>query len=62
VVVSKYFRGQLGAPERETSVRQVIGRVVDTLTDWGTQMRYFATQADADSVRWGWAMRTWARC
>jgi ribonucleoside-diphosphate reductase alpha chain len=51
VVVSKYFRGQLGTPERETSVRQVIGRVVDTLTDWGTQMRYFATQADADAFR-----------
>jgi ribonucleoside-diphosphate reductase alpha chain len=51
VVVSKYFRGQLGAPERETSVRQVIGRVVDTLTAWGKQMRYFATQADADAFR-----------
>jgi hypothetical protein len=51
VVVSKYFRGQLGTPERETSVRQVIGRVVDTLTEWGTQMRYFATQADADAFR-----------
>jgi ribonucleoside-diphosphate reductase alpha chain len=51
VVVSKYFRGQLGTPERETSVRQVIGRVVDTLTDWGKQMRYFATDADADAFR-----------
>jgi ribonucleoside-diphosphate reductase alpha chain len=51
VVVSKYFRGQLGTPERETSVRQVIGRVVDTLTEWGKQMRYFATQADADAFR-----------
>jgi hypothetical protein len=51
VVVSKYFRGQLGTPERETSVRQVIGRVVDTLTEWGKQMRYFATDADADAFR-----------
>jgi ribonucleoside-diphosphate reductase alpha chain len=51
VVVSKYFRGQLGTPERETSVRQVIGRVVDTLTEWGKQMHYFATEADADAFR-----------
>ena len=32
VVVSKYFRGHLGTPERETSVRQLIDRVVDTIT------------------------------
>ncbi|BCW94840.1 MAG: hypothetical protein KatS3mg018_0322 [Fimbriimonadales bacterium] len=51
VVVSKYFRGQIGTPERETSVRQVIGRVVDTLTDWGRQMRYFASDEDADAFR-----------
>ncbi|MCS7209373.1 MAG: hypothetical protein NZ874_07360, partial [Fimbriimonadales bacterium] len=51
VVVSKYFRGQLGTPERETSVKQVIGRVVDTLTEWGRQMNYFATPADADAFR-----------
>ncbi len=51
VVVSKYFRGQLGAPERETSVRQVIVRVVDTLTEWGRQLNYFATPADADAFR-----------
>ncbi len=34
IVVSKYFRGQLGTPEREHSVRQLIGRVVDTITGW----------------------------
>ncbi|MGQ9657637.1 MAG: vitamin B12-dependent ribonucleotide reductase [Fimbriimonadales bacterium] len=51
VVVSKYFRGQMGTPERETSVRQLIGRVVDTLTAWGQQMRYFATDADAETFR-----------
>lgn len=51
VVVSKYFRGQLGTPERETSVKQVIGRVVDTLTEWGRQMHYFATEADAAAFR-----------
>ena len=35
VVVSKYFRGPLGSPQREHSVRQMIGRVVDTITGWG---------------------------
>ena len=34
IVVSKYFRGQLKSPERERSVRQLIGRVVDTITRW----------------------------
>src|SRR6478609_9901573 len=34
IVVSKYFRGQIGAPERERSVKQLIGRVVDTITEW----------------------------
>ncbi len=47
VVVSKYFRGQLGAPDRERSVRQLIGRVVDTLTGWGRQGGYFAAEEDA---------------
>ncbi|HEX6904725.1 MAG TPA: vitamin B12-dependent ribonucleotide reductase [Thermoanaerobaculia bacterium] len=49
VVVSKYFRGQLGAPDRERSVRQLIGRVADTLTGWGRQGGYFASEADADT-------------
>jgi ribonucleoside-diphosphate reductase alpha chain len=47
VVVSKYFRGPLGTPQRETSVRQMIGRVVDTITGWGMKDGYFATEADA---------------
>ncbi len=42
IVVSKYFRGQLGTSERESSVRQLIGRVVDTITRWGREMAYFA--------------------
>src|ERR1700758_3183959 len=46
VVVSKYFRGQLGTPRRETSVRQLISRVVDTITGWGQKQGYFA---DADA-------------
>src|SRR5882724_12014094 len=47
VVVSKYFRGPLGTPQRERSVRQLIGRVVDTIRSWGVAQGYFATPADA---------------
>ncbi len=43
VVVSKYFRGPLGTPRRETSVRQLISRVVDTITGWGEKQGYFAS-------------------
>ncbi len=46
IVVSKYFRGQIGTPERERSVRQLIGRVVDTITEWGRSNRYFASDED----------------
>jgi ribonucleoside-diphosphate reductase alpha chain len=34
IVVSKYFRGHVGSPDRERSVKQLIGRVVNTITDW----------------------------
>jgi ribonucleoside-diphosphate reductase alpha chain len=51
VVVSKYFRGHLGTPERETSVRQLIGRVVRTITGWGREGGYFASEADGDTFR-----------
>jgi len=44
IVVSKYFRGQMGAPEREHSVRQLIGRVVDTITRWAKEQNYFASE------------------
>ena len=47
VVVSKYFRGTLGTPERETSVRQLISRVVQTLGHWGRAQLFFATEDDA---------------
>ncbi len=47
VVVSKYFRGHIGTPERERSVRQLIGRVADTIADWGRKMDYFASEDDA---------------
>src|SRR4051812_25683853 len=44
IVVSKYFRGQMGAPERERSVKQLIGRVVDTITMWARAQKYFASE------------------
>jgi len=47
VVVSKYFRGHLGTPDRETSVRQLIGRVVGKIRAWGEEGGYFATEEDA---------------
>jgi ribonucleoside-diphosphate reductase alpha chain len=43
IVVSKYFRGHVGSPDREQSVKQLIGRVVDTITDWARKQRYFAS-------------------
>ena len=46
IVVSKYFRGQLGAPDRERSVRQLIGRVVDTIVGWAGAQGYFASADD----------------
>jgi ribonucleoside-diphosphate reductase alpha chain len=49
VVVSKYFRGPLGSSQRENSVRQMIGRVVDTITAWGRKDGYFASNDDAQS-------------
>ena len=49
VVASKYFRGQMGTAQRERSVRQLIGRVVDTLTVWGQRGGYFASTEEADT-------------
>jgi len=49
VVVSKYFRGQLDTDERETSVRQLISRVADTMLGWGRQGGYFASDDDAET-------------
>src|SRR6267378_2195079 len=47
VVAQKYFRGGLGSPERETSVKQLINRVVETLASWGRADGYFASEEDA---------------
>ena len=46
IVVSKYFRGVLGTSARERSVKQLVGRVVDTITAWARERRYFASDAD----------------
>jgi ribonucleoside-diphosphate reductase alpha chain len=46
IVVSKYFRGQVGTPERERSVKQLVGRVVDTITRWAREQGYFASEDD----------------
>jgi ribonucleoside-diphosphate reductase alpha chain len=51
VVVSKYFRGHIGTPEREHSVRQLIGRVVGRIHDWGVESGYFRASRDAESFR-----------
>jgi ribonucleoside-diphosphate reductase alpha chain len=47
IVAQKYFRGPLGSPERESSVRQLVSRVVDTIRGWGQKNGYFATEQDA---------------
>jgi ribonucleoside-diphosphate reductase alpha chain len=46
IVVSKYFRGTIGTPQRERSVKQLIGRVVDTITGWARKQKYFACEDD----------------
>ncbi|MBX7164847.1 MAG: vitamin B12-dependent ribonucleotide reductase [Pirellulales bacterium] len=48
VVVSKYFYGEVGTPQRERSVRQLIHRVTRTIADWGVQDGYFATPDDGE--------------
>src|SRR5438552_13051926 len=44
IVVAKYFRGQMGSLDREYSVKQLIGRVVDTITMWARDQHYFASE------------------
>jgi ribonucleoside-diphosphate reductase alpha chain len=48
IVASKYLHGQLDTPERETGVRQLVERVVETIRDWGLAGGYFATPEDAE--------------
>ncbi|MBX5468859.1 MAG: vitamin B12-dependent ribonucleotide reductase [Thermoleophilaceae bacterium] len=49
IVAQKYFRGKLGSEERESSVKQMIGRVAGTIASWGREGGYFATPEDADA-------------
>src|SRR6516225_3453357 len=49
IVASKYLHGQLGTPERETGVRQLVARVAETIRDWGSAGGYFATATDAET-------------
>jgi ribonucleoside-diphosphate reductase alpha chain len=49
IVAQKYFRGTLGTPEREWSLRQVVDRVADTITRWGVEGGYFVDEREADT-------------
>ena len=51
IVASKYFHGKLGSPERESSVAQLVQRVVDTIAEWGVHDGYFATPEDGENFR-----------
>jgi ribonucleoside-diphosphate reductase alpha chain len=48
IVAQKYFRGRVGSPKRERSVKQMVGRVAGTIGAWGRAGGYFATSADAE--------------
>jgi ribonucleoside-diphosphate reductase alpha chain len=56
IVSQKYFRGREGSPERESSLRQIIDRVVNTITGWGEDAGYFADADEAETFR---AELTW---
>src|SRR3981189_63756 len=49
IVAQKYFRGRLSSPERESSVRQMVGRVVETAVAWGKQGGYFVDDEEAET-------------
>src|SRR3954469_16537412 len=49
IVAQKYFRGQPGSPERESTVKQMVSRVADRITEAGREAGYFATDADAEA-------------
>src|SRR4249920_1781016 len=49
IVAQKYFRGRMSSPEREESVKQMIGRVVDTIGAWGREGGYFSDEAEAET-------------
>src|SRR3954466_15705656 len=49
IVAQKYFRGRMGSPDRERSVKQMIGRIVDTAGEWGRAGGYFANDEEAQT-------------
>jgi len=49
IVAQKYFRGRMGSPDRESSVKQMIGRVVSTIGGWGREGGYFADEDEAET-------------
>ena len=49
IVAQKYFRGQLDSPTRERSVKQMVGRVAGTISDWGRERGYFASVEAGDT-------------
>jgi len=51
IVAQKYFRGTIGTPERETSLRQVIDRVANAITGWGLRDGYFVDEREAEVFR-----------
>jgi ribonucleoside-diphosphate reductase alpha chain len=51
IVASKYFHGKLGSPERETSVAQLVERVVNSIAGWGKKDGYFRSEADGENFR-----------
>jgi ribonucleoside-diphosphate reductase alpha chain len=51
ILAQKYFRGTLGTPERESSLKQVADRVVDTITAWGWKDRYFVDEEEREAFR-----------
>ncbi len=48
IVAQKYFRGRIGSEERESSVKQMVGRVAGTIASWGREAGYFASDEHAD--------------
>jgi len=51
IVASKYFYGKMGSPDRETSVAQLIERVVNTIAGWGKKDTYFKSETDCENFR-----------
>ena len=51
ILAQKYFRGTPGTTERESSLKQVVNRIVDTIADWGVADAYFVDEAEAETFR-----------